>query len=295
MNASEHNNEIFETNGMSKTDKEELLTIDRRKSGQRIVIFRFKILHEEDRIFNQTVYSSNFLGEKVREIVTAEGTSIDAAIDIETDQQKIPEKLVIKDNRRKSLAKTDEAIIEFNDIAEEKDEKKYSVRKEQAEDLEARKDVKTSKVSEKAQLNDPLASLQLYGVTYRGKKTGKKFVEKKLTKQPEAAEEACTGNTKMAKSTEFKEDIEMLQKDTQIIAREIRRPTEIREKSIQINLQKSKKYKKSARTGAKMFKACLKGKEEKRDEERREKWIDKRKDYKERYRINMIKNIKNYS
>lgn len=90
----------------------------------------------------------------MREIVTAEGTSIDAEVDIETDRQKVSEKLVIKDNRRKSFAKTGEAIMELNDIAEEKDEKKYSVRKEQAEDLEARKDAKTSKVSERAQLND---------------------------------------------------------------------------------------------------------------------------------------------
>lgn len=104
------------------------------------------------------------------EIVTTEGTPIDAEIDIETDRQKIPEKVVIKDDRRKSLSKTGEAIIEFNDIAEEKNEKKYSVKKEQAEDLEARKDVKTLKVSEKAQLNDSLASLQLHGVTYWGKK-----------------------------------------------------------------------------------------------------------------------------
>lgn len=132
-----------------------------------------------------------------------------------------------------------------------------------------------------------------------GKKTSKKFVEKKLTKQPETAEETCTGNTEMAKSTDFKEDIEMLQKDAQFIAREIRRPTEIPEKSIQINLQKSKKCKKSEKTpytGAKIFKAGLKERKEKRDEGRREKRIDKRKDYKERYKINMTKkNTKNYS
>lgn len=42
----EHNNEISETKRMSKADKE-LLTIDWRKSGQRIVIFRFKILQEK--------------------------------------------------------------------------------------------------------------------------------------------------------------------------------------------------------------------------------------------------------
>lgn len=90
----------------------------------------------------------------------------------------------------------------------------------------------------------------------------------------------------MAKSTEFEEDIEMLQEDTRITAREIRRPAGIREKSIQINLQKSKKYRKSPETphtdDTKMFKARSKGKKEKGDEERREKWIDKRKNYKER-------------
>lgn len=55
-----HNNEISETNGMLETDNE-LLIIDWQKSGQGIVIFRFKILHEEEnRIFNQTAYLSNF-------------------------------------------------------------------------------------------------------------------------------------------------------------------------------------------------------------------------------------------
>lgn len=228
------------------------------------------------------------------EIVTTEGTSIDAEIDIETDRQKIPEKVAIKDDRRKSLSKTDEAIIEFNNIEKEKNEKKYSAKREQVEDLEARKDVKTLKVSEKAQLNDPLASLQLYGVTYWEKKTSKKFVEKKLTRQPETAEETCTGNTEMAKSTDFKEDIEMLQKDAQFIAREIRRPTKIPEKTIQIDLQKSQKCKKGEKTsytGAKIFKAGMKERKEKRDEGRREKRIDKRRDYKERYKINMSKKI----
>lgn len=122
-----------------------------------------------------------------------------------------------------------------------------------------------------------------------GKKMSKKFVEKKLTKQPETAEETCTDNTE-----KFEEDIEMLQKEAQFIARDIRRLKEIPEKDIQINLQKSKRYKKSAKTpysDAKIFKACLKERKEKRDAERREKWIDKRKDYKERYKINMTKKI----
>ncbi|CAL1680219.1 unnamed protein product [Lasius platythorax] len=250
----EHNNEISETNGMSDTDKE-LLTIDWQKPGK-----------------------------ETGEIVTTEGTSIDAEIDIETDRQKIPEKVIIRDDRRKSLAKNSKAIIELNDIAEEKDVKKYSVKKEQAENLKARKDVEASRVNEKAQLYDPLASLQLYGVTYQEKRR-EKFVEKKLTKQPETAEETCIDDTEMAKSTGFEEDIEKLQKNTQIIAREIRRSTEIPEKreSIRMNLQKSKKYKKSAKTphtDAKIFKACSKGKKEKKKEERREKWIDKREDYK---------------
>lgn len=171
--------------------------------------------------------------------------------------------------------------------------KKYSVKKEQAENLKARKDVEASRVNEKAQLYDPLASLQLYGVTYQEKRR-EKFVEKKLTKQPETAEETCIGDTEMAKSTGFEEDIEKLQKNTQIIAREIRRSTEIPEKSIRMNLQKSKKYKKSAKTphtDAKIFKACSKGKKEKRKEERREKWIDKREDYKKRYKMYMKKKI----
>ncbi|XP_072766623.1 uncharacterized protein [Anoplolepis gracilipes] len=250
----EHNTEISETNGMSETDKK-LLIIDWQKSGQRI---------------------------KTREIVTTEGTSTDAEIDIETDRQKIPEKVVIRDDRRKSLAKNGEAIIELNDIAEEKDVKKYSVKKERAKNQEARKDVKASRVNEKAQLYDPLASLQLYGITYQEKRR-EKFVEKKLTKQPESAEETCIGDTEMAKSTQFEEDTEMWQKDTQDIAREIRRSTEMPEKSIQTNLRKFKRYKKSAKiphTDANIFKACSKGKKEKRKNERREKWIDKREDYK---------------
>lgn len=200
--------------------------------------------------------------------------------------QKIPEKVVIGANRRKSLAKNGEGIVELNDIAEEKDGKKYSVEEEQTENLEASKDVKASRVNEKAQLYDPLASLLLYGVTYQGKGR-EKFVEKKLTKQPEAAEEACIGGTEMAKSTEFEEDIEMLQKDAEIIAREIRGSTEIPEKSIQTNLQKFKKYKKSAKTphtDVKIFKACLKEKEDKRDEKGRKNWIDKFEYYKERYK-----------
>lgn len=153
--------------------------------------------------------------------------------------------------------------------------------------------MKASRVNEKAQSYDPLASLLLYGVTYQ-EKGREKFVEKKLTKQPEAAEEACIGDTESAKSTEFEEDIEMLQKDAKIIAREIRGSTEIPEKSIQTNLQKSKRYKKSAKTphtDAKIFKACLKEKKDKRDEKGRKKWIDKCEYYKERYKMYMTKKI----
>lgn len=159
------------------------------------------------------------------------------------------------------------------------------MKKEQAENLKARKDVKTSRVNEKAQLYDPLAGLQLYGVTYQEKRR-EKFVGKKLTKQPELAKKTCRADTEMAKATEFEEDTEIWQKDTQDIAREIRRfTTRIPERIIQTNLRKFKKYKKSAKTPhtANVFKACLKGKKEKRDEKRREKWIDKRKDDKERY------------
>lgn len=224
--------------------------------------------------------------------VATKGTSTDAEIDIETDR-KIPEKVVIEDNQRKSLAKNGGGIIELNDTAEEKDGKKYSVKEEQTKNLEASKDVKASRENEKAQLYDPLASLLLYGVTYQGKER-EKFVEKKLTKQPETAKETCIGDTKMAKSTEFEEDIEMLQKDTQIIAREIRRFTEIPEKSIQTNLQKSKRYKKSAKTpqtDANIFKACIKGKKGKRDEKRRKKWIDKCEYYKKRYKMYITKKI----
>lgn len=43
----EHYNEMSETNGMSETDKK-LPIIDWQKSGQRIAIFRFKILQEEE-------------------------------------------------------------------------------------------------------------------------------------------------------------------------------------------------------------------------------------------------------
>ncbi|XP_070169409.1 uncharacterized protein [Polyergus mexicanus] len=221
---SEHNNEISEANGMSETDNE-LLIIDWQKSGK-----------------------------KMKEVAT-KGTSTDAEIGIETDQ-KVPEKVVIEDNQRKSLAKNDGGIIELNDIAEEKDGKEYSVKEEQTRNLEASKDVKASRVNEKAH------------VTYQGKEH-EKFVEKKLTKQPETAKGTRIGDTKMAKSTEFEEDIETLKKDRQI--------------GIQTNLQKSKRYKKSAkipRIDANIFKACLKGKEDKRDEKRGKQWIDKCEYYK---------------
>lgn len=221
-----------------------------------------------------------------------ERTSIDAEIDIETDRQEIPG--IIRDDREKSLAKNGKVIKELNDIAEEKDVKKYSVKKEQTENLEARKDVEASRVNEKTQLYDPLASLQLYGVTYQEKRR-EKFVEKKLTKQPETAEETYLGDTE-AKSTEFGENIEMLQKNTKVIARKIRRSTEISEKNVQINLQKSKKYKKSTKTpytDAQIFKFCSKGKKENKEEGRREKWTDKRENYKKRYKVYMTKKVLN--
>jgi len=216
------------------------------------------------------------------EIVKAEET----LTDIEADRQKILEKIAIGDDRKKSLAKNDGGILKLNNVTEEKNMKKYSINNyEQYKKLKAKEKAVTStlKASDKTELYDPLASLKLHGVTYQARKC-EKSTEEKLTKQPETAETRID-DKKTMESMEF----EMLQKDRHITPCKIRKSVEMPEKSIQINIRKSKRYKRSDRTpytSTRIFKTANLERERGRKKERGwEKWINKCNRYQKRYKV----------
>lgn len=209
--------------------------------------------------------------------------------DIEADRQKIVEKIVIGDDRRKSLAKNDEGIPKLNNVSEEKNVEKHSINKEQSTKLEAKEKAAalTLRTSDKTELYDPLASLELHGITYQARRR-EKSTKEKLTKRPETTETRIDdGET--AESVEFKKGIEMLQKDRHIRARKIRKYGEISEKSIQTNIRNIKRNKKNDRTpriNARISEVANLEKGRRRKEERGwEKWINKCNRHRKRYKI----------
>lgn len=206
-------------------------------------------------------------------------------MDSETNRQGVPKKALVENDRRESLAKNSRAIVESNNTAEEEGVRKYFAKKEQAEELAREKKTRekviasTSVANDKARLYDPLASLELYGVTCQVKRREKPAVEK-LTKQSGTAEIRIDDR----KAAEFEENIEMVQKNVQVFAHEIRKSAAVSEKNIQTNLRKSEKYKRHDRMShidAKISRAA--GLERKgKKKERKEKWIDKCKHRKQR-------------
>ncbi|XP_067203088.1 trichohyalin-like isoform X1 [Linepithema humile] len=237
-------------------------------------IFEPEEMSEIDRGLQTVNWRRSDQEKETGEIVSAKKT----LTDIEADRQKTLEKIAIGDDRRKSLTKNNEGILKLN-VTEEKNMKKYSINKEQSKKLEAKENAATStlRASDKTELYDPLASLELHGVTYQARRR-EKSTEEKLTKQPEIAETRIDDG-KVAESIEFKKGIEMLQKDRHIRARKIRKSKEIPEKSIQTNIRKFKMHKKSDRTphtSARISEATNLERERKRKEERGwEKWINK--------------------
>lgn len=161
---------------------------------------------------------------------------------------------------------------------EEKGVKRYCVEEEQTERLKAREKAKavTSRANDRTELYEPLAGLELYGITYRAKRR-ERPTEEKLTKQSETR----IDDREMAESTEFEEGIEMTQKGTQIVTREIERFAEMPEKSVQTSLEKFAKYKRGEKTlctDAEIFHTVG-------VEGRLEKWNNKRKHRKKRCEI----------
>ncbi|XP_011648186.1 uncharacterized protein LOC105434226 [Pogonomyrmex barbatus] len=115
---------------------------------------------------------------------------------------------------------------------------------------------------------------------YQGKRRERAAVEK-LTKRFGAAEIRIDG-TKVAKSAGFGQNIEMVQKDTQVPACEIKKSAAIApEKSTQKNLRKSEKYKrndKASHTDDRSISRAAGLETRGRYEERkRERWFHKRK------------------
>lgn len=200
--------------------------------------------------------------------------------DSEIDQG-ASKKALIENDRTRSLAKNSRAIAELNNTAEEKSVRKYFVKKEQAEELAREQKAgekviaSTSVANDKARLYNPLASSELYSVTCQVKRREKPAVEK-LTKQSGTAE-IRIDDRKAAESTEFKEDIEMVPKNTQVSAHKIIKSAAILEKSIQTSLRRSEKYKrydKISHIDAKISIAAGFEKRGKKEERKQERWID---------------------
>jgi len=138
----------------------------------------------------------------------------------------------------------------------------------------------TSVANDKVQLYEPLASLELYGVTCQVKRREKPAVGK-LTKQLGTAEIRIDDR----KSAEFEENIEIVQKNVQVSAHTIRKSATAPEKSIQTNSRKSEKYKrrdKISRIDAKISRTACLDKRGKKEERKQEKWTDKYKRCKQR-------------
>lgn len=169
-----------------------------------------------------------------------------------------------------------------SNTAEEKGVRKYfNTKKEQELTQEKKAIASTSIANDKAQLYDPLASLELYGVTCQRKRREKPAVEK-LTKQSGTAEIRIDDR----KAAEFKEDIDMVHKNVQVYAHGIRKSPAVCEKNIQTNLRKSEKYKrhdKMSHIAEKISEIVGLGKKGKTKERKgRTKWIDKYKRNKQR-------------
>lgn len=179
--------------------------------------------------------------------------------------------------------------MKSNNTAEERGVRKYFTEKEQTEKLagerKAREKVtaSTSVANDRAQLYDPLASLELYGVTCQIKRRERPAVEK-LTKQSGTAEIRIDDR----KAAEFEEDIEMIQKSGQVRAHEIRKSAAACERNIQTHPRKSEKYKRHDKTShidKKISGATglgRKGRKKEREGREQEKWIDKYKYRKQR-------------
>lgn len=136
----------------------------------------------------------------------------------------------------------------------------------------------TSGANDRAELyREPLAGLELYGVTYRAKGSSGRPTEKKLTKQSET-----TRIDDKRETAEFEEGVEMTRRSTQMATREIREEfAEMPENSVRTNLEQftgtCKRSEKTPprKTGGEISQAAG-------AEGRLEKWINKRKHRKTR-------------
>lgn len=148
-----------------------------------------------------------FPGKNMRETIT------------EINRRKIPEKIAFVDGQRRSLAETSGAIVDLNNIAQERCLRKYTVRDEQRKKLVAREkaEMSTSKANDKLQLYHPLCGSELCNVTYRAGRCEKSAGEK-LTKQPEAPETRID-DREAAEPAECERGVGTAQRDSQIIAR----------------------------------------------------------------------------
>lgn len=160
------------------------------------------------------------------------------------------------------------------------------MKKEQAEELARGKGAgekaiaSTSLANDKVRSYDPLASLELYGVTCQVKRREKPAVEK-LTKQSGTAEI----RTDDRKSAEFEEHIKMVRKNAQVSPHKIRTSAAAPEKSVQTNRRKSEKYKRRdemSHIDGKISRAAGTKKRGEKEERRQKKWIDKFKRRKQR-------------
>lgn len=165
---------------------------------------------------------------------------------------------------------------------EEKGARKYSVdEEEQTKGLEAREKAAkaaTSGANDRAELyREPLAGLELYGVTYRAKGSSERPTEKKLTRQSET-----TRIDDKRETAEFEEGIEMTRRSTQMVTREIREGfAEMPDKSVRTNLEKfTGRCERSEKTPPR--KTAGEISQAAGAEGRLEKWINKRKHRKTR-------------
>lgn len=78
-------------------------------------------------------------------------TITEDTLGIEINRRKVPEKIAFVDGERKSLAETAGAIVDLNNIAQERSLRKYTVREEQRKKLVAREkgEMSTSKANDK--------------------------------------------------------------------------------------------------------------------------------------------------
>lgn len=203
----------------------------------------------------------------MRETIT-EDTSLGIAI----NRRKIPEKVAFVDDQRRSSAETRGAIVDLNNIAQERCLRKYTVRDEQRKKLVAREkaEMSTSKANDKLQLYHPLGGSELCNVTYRAGRCEKSAGEK-LTKQPETRMD----DREAAEPAECERGIGTAQRDSQIITRG--------EKSMAMytgNTEKFKRYDRSDKTSDENIETLkapdLKGRGEKDRGWKRKRWTKRR-------------------